>query len=115
MRSYAKDLTNTTERLAAQVTILRKKRESQNAVLKSRRQRSGKRSAIKGSFLLSTAEIRDKVIAAENETARKKALKTTTPKRKRPATPSEDEEESGEESTIDSDSSASDCIMVGRR
>jgi hypothetical protein len=81
---------------------------------KRRRQQSGKRAAIKGHFVLTTAEICDKVKAAELETLRKKACKGPSQKRKRQATPSEDEVESTEESTEESDSSLSDCIMVSR-
>ncbi|KAI9760560.1 MAG: hypothetical protein M1840_002398 [Geoglossum simile] len=75
-RKYAEGLTKTTERLAAQVAILRKERDNQKEALsKRRKQRSGKRAAIKGHFLLTTAEILEKVEAAELETLRKKACK----------------------------------------
>ena len=108
-RKYAKGLTKATERLAAQVVILRKERVDHKEALGNRKQRqSGKRAAIKSHFILTTAEIRNKVKAAELETLRKKASKAPPQKRKRQATPLEDEIESTEES----DSSSSDCIMV---
>ncbi|KAI9858094.1 MAG: hypothetical protein M1813_007906 [Trichoglossum hirsutum] len=114
-RKYAKGLTKATEQLAAQVAILRKEKNDQKEALsKRRRQRSGKRAVIKGHFVLTTAEIRDKVKAAELEALRKKACKGPSQKCKRQATPSEDEVESTEESTEESDSSLSDCIIVSR-
>jgi len=112
-RKYAKSLTQATERIAAQVAILQKERIDQEEVLGNRKERlSGKRVTIKGHFVLSTAEICDKVKAAELETLRRKALskrckkapplkkrkKAPSKKRKRQATPSEDEAENAEES-----------------
>ena len=83
-RRYAKNLTHTSEHLATQVTILRKVTKDQEAILNKRRKRpSGKRAALQGHFILSTTEIRDKVLAAELETARKKASQQRTRKRKR--------------------------------
>jgi hypothetical protein len=115
-RKYVKNLTRTSERLTAQVAILRKEKKDQELILGKRQERrSGKRAVIKGHFLLTTVEIRDKVKAAELETARMKASKGSTRKRKRSKTPSEDEEEEEDESKGDSDSDLSDCIVVGRR
>ncbi|KAI9860941.1 MAG: hypothetical protein M1813_005620 [Trichoglossum hirsutum] len=104
------------EHLNAQVAILRKENKSKGLILEKRQERrSGKRAAIKGNFLLTTVEIRDKVRARELETARRKAAKQPTKKRKRPETPSEDEEEEGEEeSSSDSDSDSSGRIVVER-
>jgi hypothetical protein len=114
-RRYAKNLTHTSERLAAQVAILRKVNKEQELILKKRKKRpSGKRAAMQGHFILSTAEIRDKVFAAELETAQKKGKKTTTRKRKRQKTPSDDEGEDIDSSSDSESSSASDCIVVGR-
>ena len=116
LRRYAKGLTNTTERLAVQVAILRKETKEQAAILGSRKKRkTGKRAAIKGHFLLSTTEILDKVGAAELETAQRKAPKAPTRKRKRPVTPPEDEDDSEENSDKEEESDFSDCIVVGRR
>ena len=69
---------------------------------------------MQGHFILSTAEIRDKVLAAELETAWKKGKKTTTRKRKRQETPSEDEEEDIDFTSDGESSGSSDCIVVGR-
>ena len=114
-RRYATTLTQTSERLATQVTILRKVTKDQEAILNKRRKRqSGKRAVLQGHFILSTAEIRDKVLAAELETASKKASQQRTKKRKRQETPSEDEEDTIE---LDSDSEmsdSSDCIVVAQ-
>ncbi|KAI9763509.1 MAG: hypothetical protein M1840_000462 [Geoglossum simile] len=91
---HTKNLAHISERLAAQVAILQKENKEQELILKKRKKRpSGKRAAMQGHFILSTAEIRNKVLAAELETARKKSKKTTTRKRKRQETPLEDEEE----------------------
>jgi hypothetical protein len=114
-QKYAKNLTSTSERLAAQVAILRKERKDQEEVLKKKQRRqSGKRAAVKGHFVLSTAEIREKVQAAELETARRKAGKRATKKRKRQETPSEDEEETAISSSDGEISDMSDCIAVSR-
>ncbi|KAH0538591.1 hypothetical protein FGG08_004841, partial [Glutinoglossum americanum] len=117
---YAVGLAEMAENLAAQVSILEKQNKSQTALLNGRKaQRSGKRMAIKGHFILSTQEILEEVRKAEEETARKKAAKNATGasqrgrKRKRPKTPSEDEEESSCNSTSSSDSDSSCCIVVG--
>ncbi|KAI9773651.1 MAG: hypothetical protein M1840_006925 [Geoglossum simile] len=111
-RKYAKGLTKATKRLAVQVAILRKERNDQKEVLsKRRKQRSGKKAVIKGHFILTTAEIRDQVIAAELETLHKKACKEAPKKRKQQVTTLEDEVESVE-STEESNSSFSDCIRV---
>ncbi|KAI9760987.1 MAG: hypothetical protein M1840_002158 [Geoglossum simile] len=120
---YAKGLTKATEQLAAQVVILRKERIDQEKVLGNRKERiSGKRVAIKGHFILTTAEICERVKAAQLETLRKKVpskkhkkapskkCKKAPKKRKRQATPSEDEIESTEES----DSNFSDCIRIAQ-
>ena len=108
------------ENLATQVSILEKQNKAQMALLNGRKnQRSGKRMAIKGHFILSTKEVLEKVRNAEEETACKKATRNATGtsqrgrKRKRPETPSEDEEEFSCNSTGDSDSDASSCIVVG--
>ncbi|KAH0545350.1 hypothetical protein GP486_008455 [Trichoglossum hirsutum] len=115
VRRYAKNLIHTSERLAAQIAILRKENKDQELILKKRRKRpSGKRAAMQGHFILSTAEIHDKVLAAELETVQKKRKKTTTQKRKRQKTPSEDEEEYIDSTSDSESSSLSDCIVVGR-
>ncbi|KAH0548178.1 hypothetical protein GP486_008102, partial [Trichoglossum hirsutum] len=114
-RRYAKNLTHTSERLAAQVAILRKENKEQELILKKRKKRpSGKRTAMQGHFILSTAEIHNKVLVAELETVRKKRKKTTTRKRKQQETLLEDEEESIEMTSDSKSSSLSDCIMVGQ-
>lgn len=114
-RSYATNLTHISERLAAQVTILRKENKDQESILKKRQKRqSGKRAAVRGHFMLSTVEIRNNVQAAEEKTARKKAPQQATRKRKRQEMPSEDEEEGIDSSNDSEDSSCSDCIVVSR-
>ncbi|KAI9760919.1 MAG: hypothetical protein M1840_002176 [Geoglossum simile] len=61
------------ENLATQVGILEKQNKSQMALLNGQKtQRSGKRMAVKGHFVLSTKEVLEKVREAEEETARKK-------------------------------------------
>ena len=119
-RQYAVGLAGMAENLATQVSILEKQNKAQMALLNGRKnQRSGKRIAIKGHFILSTKEVLEKVRKAEEETACKKATRNATGasqrgrKRKRPETPSEDEEEFSCNSTGDSDSDASSCIVVG--
>ncbi|KAI9854140.1 MAG: hypothetical protein M1813_001347 [Trichoglossum hirsutum] len=98
------------ENLASQVSILEKKNRDQASILDKRRtKQSGKRMAIKGHFILSTKEILDKLIEAEEETACKKTTRNT---RKRLETPSEDEESSYDSDSDSSDSS--DYIVVGR-
>ncbi|KAI9764043.1 MAG: hypothetical protein M1840_008919 [Geoglossum simile] len=73
---YAKNLTHTSERLATQVAILRKVNKEQELILKKQKKRpSGKRAAMQGHFILSMVKIRDKVLAAELETAQKKGKK----------------------------------------
>ncbi|KAH0560082.1 hypothetical protein GP486_003404, partial [Trichoglossum hirsutum] len=126
-RQYAVGLAGMAENLATQVGILEKQNKAQMAILNDRKtKRSGKRMAIKGHFLLSTKEVLEKVREAEEETARKKETKATkatenateapqrSRKRKRPETPPEDEEEFFCDSISNSDSDASDCIVVGR-
>ncbi|KAH0541545.1 hypothetical protein GP486_008707 [Trichoglossum hirsutum] len=111
-RRYAKNLTHTSEQLAAQVAILRKENKDQKAILYKRRKQSGKRAVVKGHFMLSTAEIRDNIQEMEKETVRKKATQPTTRKRKRQETPPEDEEEYMESSSDSNLSDMSDCIVV---
>ncbi|KAH0542863.1 hypothetical protein GP486_008611, partial [Trichoglossum hirsutum] len=68
VRKYAKYLTHTSKRLVAQVTILHKEKKNLESILKKRqKQRSGKKAAVEGHFMLSTAEIRDNVQVAEKE------------------------------------------------
>ena len=125
-RQYALDLVKATERLSAQVAILRSENKEKEGILGNRRKhQSGKRTVIKGHFILSTEEIYEKVVEAEKETARKKARKKqpahpvhrTQPsrKRKRAATPSEDEEdeEKDEEYFEDEESDWGETIVVG--
>jgi hypothetical protein len=81
--------------------------------LYKRRKQSGKRAAVKGHFMLSTAEIRDNVQEAEKETARK-AIQPATRKRKRQETPPEDEKEYIESSSDSGFSDMSDCIVVSQ-
>lgn len=114
-RRYATTLTQTSECLATQVTILRKVTKDQEAILNKRRKRpSGKRAALQGHFILSTTEIRDKVLAAELETASKRASQQQTRKRKRQETSSEDEEDTIELSSDSEISDFSDCIMIAQ-
>jgi hypothetical protein len=97
LRNHATELADATERLTAQVALLRQQNSSQCAVLGARKkQRSGKRVALKSQFLVTTKEILKAVKKAEQETAHKKQAPKGA-KRKRPATPSEEEEESDEE------------------
>ena len=118
-QQYALDLTDATERLAVQVTILRTADNSKSKILDARKERkSGKRLAIKGKFMLTTMELRDNVLAAEKATAEKKAQKQAPTRSKQPpakrrklAIPSKDSEESKEE-TSSTESEISDCIML---
>ncbi|KAI9865350.1 MAG: hypothetical protein M1813_002239 [Trichoglossum hirsutum] len=90
----------------------------QKTILNNRKtKKSSKRLALKGHFVLTTEEILEKVRKAEEETAsRAGSWKTGSKtgasqrgkKRKRLETPSEDEEES----SCNSNSDASDCIVV---
>ena len=123
-RQYAIGLTHTSERLPAQVTVLQNANKAKEKILNARKERqTGKRGAIKGHFMLSTTELRDKVLEAEAETARKKARKrqcarpTRWPprrptKRSRVATPSKESEELSEEPS-DGESYVSDCHFYG--
>ena len=100
-------------------------KEKEGILGNRRKHQSGKRTVIKGHFILSTEEIYEKVVEAEKETARKKARKKqpahpvhrTQPsrKRKRAATPSEDEEdeEKDEEYFEDEESDWGETIVVG--
>jgi hypothetical protein len=107
-------LTSTIEQLAVKVAILRKERKDQEDVLGSRKKRlSGKRMAIQGHFMLSTAEIREKVQKAELETTKRKTTTQQTRKRKRQKTPSEDEGGIEDSSAVE-ESELKVCIVVGR-
>ncbi|KAH0564992.1 hypothetical protein GP486_001624, partial [Trichoglossum hirsutum] len=58
---------------AAQVSILRSANKAQETILNARkRQLAGKRKVTQGHFMLTTSEIRDKVLEAEVESAAKK-------------------------------------------
>ncbi|KAI9761176.1 MAG: hypothetical protein M1840_002008 [Geoglossum simile] len=88
----------------------------QKEILNNRKAKlSGKQMAIKGHLVLSTKEIVEQVKRTEEETMSKKRSKRAPKapqrgcKRKQPKTPSEDEEESSNESK----SNVSDCIVVG--
>ena len=77
MKQYATSLVATTERLAAQVAILRKEKTEQESILGSRKKKLlSKRAVFQHYFMLSMVEIQAKVVAAELETVQNK-----TPKR----------------------------------
>jgi hypothetical protein len=68
-RRYISRLTETSEQLEAENTILRKEKDDKNTVLQKRQTvKTGKRLILKGVVLVSTDTIRDKIIAAEAET-----------------------------------------------
>ena len=72
-QKYTCDLTAATEQLAAQAPILCQSNRTKEEILHTRVERkSGKRKALKGHFLVSTVELRNAVVAAEEETAKKK-------------------------------------------
>jgi hypothetical protein len=104
LRNHAAKLTNTTERLAAQVSILRRQNAAQTEVLSARRKRNSfKRKAIKGKFLVTVKEILDAVQAAEAETARKKNAPKSRGRRQvvTPSTIESEEEEDSEDEEDD--------------
>jgi hypothetical protein len=78
---YATTLIQTSEHLTTQVAVLCKIIKDQEAILNKRRKRkSGKRAALQGHFILSAAEIRNKMLAVELETTCKKASQQRTRK-----------------------------------
>ncbi|KAI9772338.1 MAG: hypothetical protein M1840_001087 [Geoglossum simile] len=118
-RQYALNLTKATEHLSAQVVILRTANKQKEEILGTRKQRlSGKRKVLQGHFILTTSEIRDKVLKAEAETVQRKRKRrspkpsTKQPtKRKRLRTPVEELEDTSETSSDDV-STISECIAV---
>jgi hypothetical protein len=116
MREHVVRLTNHSERLAAQVSILRHQSNLQSDVLGARKKRnSAKRLAIKDQFMVTTKDILDAVKAAELETAKRVDARRGK-KRKRPATPSDtegedqgQEEESEVENEVDLTSEVENC------
>jgi hypothetical protein len=79
-RQYALGLTKATEHLAAQVSILWSDNKQKEAILNTRRQqRKGKRKALQGHFMLTTSELRDKVLEAKAETAARKKPRPSQP------------------------------------
>src|SRR5579859_1150818 len=75
-RTFVKCLTRGFERLHTRNTILQREKDKVDAVVKGRNTReSGKRGIIKGKYLLTVAEIRDRIVAAELETAARKVKK----------------------------------------
>jgi DDE superfamily endonuclease len=72
-RKFVRTLTTAAEKLFTRTSILQQRTEPQEALLAARQQRaSGKRSVIKGKFLLSTPEIHSEVLQTEKTTAIKK-------------------------------------------
>src|SRR5438477_10131793 len=72
-RKFVRCLTTAAEKLYTRTSIFEERTEAQAALLAARQQRaSGKRSAIKGKFLLSTPEIHLEVIQAESNKLKKK-------------------------------------------
>jgi len=110
-RQYAINLAGATERLAAQVSILRTTNKAQEAILNARKRRGGKRGVVQGQFMLTTSEIRDKVLQAEAETAAKKRKKQRVTRRKKIEELLEEEENTLESSSDDA-STISECIAV---
>jgi hypothetical protein len=123
-RQYALNLTKATEHLAAQVTILRTANKNKEEVLGTRKQRlSGKRKVLQGHFMLTTMEIRDKVLEAEAETeaAKRRPAKRKPqpsqprrPAKRRKAQPPPEEPEDTPEESSDNESTVSECIAVAR-
>ena len=81
-RKFVRCLTTAAEKLYTRTSILQDRTEQQEALLAARKQRlSGKRSVIKGKFLLSTAEIHTEVVEAESKSKkrRKSTRRLSTP------------------------------------
>lgn len=75
-RKYVARLSETTERLRAQVSILQREKEDLKQVVKARRDtKKGKRIALKGQILVSTRELHRAVVAAEKATCEKSKKK----------------------------------------
>ena len=67
VRKYIRSVTTAAEKLYTRTSILQERTEAQEALLRARQQRVlGKRSFIKGKFLLSTPEIYSGVVTSES-------------------------------------------------
>jgi hypothetical protein len=119
-RQYALGLTKATEHLAVQVAIFQSDNKQKEAILGTRKQRrSGKGKVLQGHFMLTTSEIRDKVLEAEAETAAMAAKKRTRtqssqPTKRRKRQPSLEEPEETLEQSSENESMISECIALGR-
>ena len=112
-RQYAINLAGASEHLSAEVSILRTANKAQEEILNARkRQRGGKRKVIQGQFMITTSEIRDKVLEDEADTAVKKCKKRRTTRRKKIEELLEKEENTSESSS-DNASTISECIAIG--
>jgi len=75
-RKFVRTLTTAAEKLYTRTSILQERTEAQEKLLANRQQRaSGRRSVIKGKFLLSTPEIHSDVLLAEANTKNNKRRK----------------------------------------
>lgn len=82
IRRYISHLAATSEKQQAAITILKRELRETKDVLAARKERkSGKRLALKGKFLVSTADIHKLVAEAESETKRKKESKVKKAKK----------------------------------
>ena len=110
-RKYVSRLTNTTERLRAEISILKKEKENLESVLSARRkQKKGKRVKIDGQILLSTFELHQAVAQAERESKMAKRQKMRNGKKSQ-RFESSDSENSESSMEVDVDE-MQDCIEV---
>ncbi|KAK9357499.1 hypothetical protein V1504DRAFT_56024 [Lipomyces starkeyi] len=112
VRVYIRKLTTGSEKLQAQSIVHQHDANNLRSIVKKRKTRTkGKRVVLKGHFHISTQELHDAVVTAENETkqhARKKVKK----RGKAISYEAKSEEDTEEEGKEDIESDIEDCIIV---